>query len=725
MLGLKENIPGIYKNADEYKSIVDLISETKYCIVEELMPQLDASSASKIKEYKITMDEIVEKLQVSSICAGIFGVIKVGKSSFLNSLLGNAFLPSSKQPETAVGVRVVHDISDDYSRGVLFIRRESDNHTESKSGREAIETWLAKHNAEKRQGCEDNYQLTLRAPLTFLKNRGSNIAFEISDTPGINEAGKQFTDFSAKAIGEMVAYIVMLPVNSLNTDADLDLFKILESTYPSIFVNLNRIIVLVNDYDETFKHENSRTISAAGIPNFVSEYLTKPNILGKRIPPENIYPVSALWALRARQWSSNPYGLLEEPQGSTMYRDAINALQYANIEVKSLKAFTVENVLKLSSVLLELSKISEVERRLHSMLNDESEAIIYESVMDSIVLVTQQVAREIEDLKANLQVAKKKDIAVKCSTAFGTFSKFLSKNYGELDSQSLFKRTWTGIKVALSTVMQALKNSLQGRIGSMIGDLSRTAQVEQIGTVQNHILSEKQKVLNSLRQTLKNEFNKMKDFIMKAEAEVLISTLNQFKDDLQAMASSDCEHYANHIQFLKKKLDEITPTCLQLVQNIPYHPAAEFFSNDFVADGPLKSMTVTGYITKFSHNHKKCKRKRFKRKCKKIPIYINAPVYSPQLTGIKDTYYQKVDHILSLFSAETEKRVKARSSEIYPAILKSMNDPTLKVKKEFQDFVDASQKAVKQVERQASVLLSKRKELAALSLKLKAKLKVY
>ena len=151
------------------------------------MAGLSLNYTTNFSGYINELDEIMEKLKAGNVCAGVFGGVKVGKSTFLNAILGNIFLPSSMQVETAKRVRIIHDFTEEHSNGTLF-HSNGKGITELAKGPTAIKTLLQSINdAERKTGGSGYDQLILRAPFHFLKNKGIKVALEVSDTPGINE----------------------------------------------------------------------------------------------------------------------------------------------------------------------------------------------------------------------------------------------------------------------------------------------------------------------------------------------------------------------------------------------------------------------------------------------------------------------------------------------------------------------------------------------------------
>ena len=721
---LKDNKLDIFQSMESYSVVVDFISSIRYCIVDELMTGLGHDYASQLDMFVNELNSITKKLQDGNFCAGAFGVIKVGKSTFLNALLGNNFLPSSKQAETAKQVRIIHDSAIEHAQGTLF-HSIGDNITELAKGSAGIRKQLESINdVERKTGTSSYEQLILRAPFAFLQNE--NVALEVSDTPGINEAGTVFTNFSERAIKNMVAYIIMLPVDALNTNADLKMFVILKTAYPNIFSNLNRVLILVNDYDHTYKHVNDRSLKADGISKFVTNYLRRPQILGEKISEDNVIPISALWALRARQWNENPSRLLQDKKGSAIYDEALNILAFARKDVDISEDFTTENIKKLSKILLSFSRITKVEERLHNMLYEKSEFILYESVLDSTLTTSNNIAARIGSIIGDIREDEIGAEAVSCEDSFMKFNFILSKCRESLTGSAFFTEVVDEIKVLLDTVTQALSLSMKGKIDTMLMELSTTKKEESRDNLQNQIVAIKRLLLKEMRSMMNSEFLKMENFIYKAESDKLSKILRDTKSDLQGQdtTSSSCKNFGSIWHQTANTIDSVIESSAQLTANIKFKTEIDFFADvNIVSDQSLKSMIAQSTITKFSHNKKKCKRSWFSRKCYKVPVYKQVPVYSPIYNDMKIAYHGLVQQLSNKFSSRTKNLVQDRSSRISDAAVTKLDRVFSSIKGDLQALVQDSRQSFEQAKRQCELLRTKCKQLSLLSRQIKDKIK--
>ena len=725
-LELKNNKLGIFQSEGDYSDIIDFISSIRYCILEELMAGLPPNYSTNLTGCISELDEITEKLKAGNICAGVFGVVKVGKSTFLNALLGNIFLPSAKQAETAKRVKIIHDSTKKHADGTLFHSVGKNNISELANGRTNILSVLESINDAERTGNSTYEQLILRAPFQFLENKGVKVALEISDTPGINEAGNVFSNFTERSIRDMVAYIVMLPVNALNTDGDLKIFKVLENAYPNIFRNLNRVFIIVNDYDYTYKHSNNGTLKAQDIPQFVTDYLKKPQILGKELSKDNVLPISALWALKARQWIADPFILFQEKKGSVVYGEAVNILQYAdNDEVKSLNAFTVENVRKLSQLLLEFSRITDVEENIYKMLSERSEPILYESVLDGTVAIANNIINLINIIVKDINEEKVEAETNSCVSIVEKFTSVLSKHQEHLTPTTFSSQVMDEVKISIDTVTQALLNSMKGKVDSLVMELSGSNNEESKENLQKQIISIKESLINELKVMMKSELQKMKIIINKAEGDKLKSILKEAKSYLKEITASSCESIGSMMDQTLVIIDNMVASVAQLILNVKFNTDVDFLANvKIVSDENLKSMIRTDTTNKFSHNEEKCGGFWIFEDCFDVPVYKAVSVFSLKHNEMKIAYNSFVQQLLSKFSSQAKDSVENRSSLIVTAAaVKNFNSALSDIMRDMELLVQDKQQSLKLAKHHKELLRTKRQQLSLLSIQMKEKLK--
>ena len=707
--------------------MIDFISSIKYCIVEELIKANLSSQnyTTQLTSYKNELDEVTKKLQAGNICAGVFGVVKVGKSTFLNALLGDAFLPSTKQAETAKRVRIFHDCSGEHVNGTLFHSMGKNKVTEVAKGSADIQSLLESINdAERRNGSSAYKQLIIRAPFLFLKNKGIKVALELSDTPGMNEAGTVYPNYTERAIEEMVAYIIILPVNALNTDGNLKIFQTLELAYPSIFKNLNRVFILVNDYDHTYKHMSQRSLKAHEIPKHVTDYLRKPQILGKILSEDNVLPISALWALRARQWKADPNLLLLDEKGSIVYEEAINILRYAgNDEVNSLKTFTYENVKNVSEILFSFSKIEDVEEKIYKMLNEKSELILYESVLDGTQSIAKGIGREINTIIKNIDEEKVAAEATSFKSTVEKFKDILSKLKEHLRPTTFAVGALDDpIIVTVQTMIQGLFDNIKRKVDYMIVELSNK-QEKSKRNLQIKIVFIKQSLVKDLKDMVDSELQKIRHFVHGKEIQSLKWLLSTSQKDLYDTTTSCCQKVGDMCNIFGT-IKEGFLKVAQVIDRVEFNIEFNFFAEmEIISDESLQSMIKEDTINKFSHDEEKCAGIWFFQDCFNVPVYKPITVYSMNDSEMISAYYALVHQLSLKFSSITRKSVENYFAEVTDVAVTNLDIEFAGVQFDMDNLKENKQEFLKQAKSQTHLLHTKRHELSWLSGKIEEKIK--
>jgi small GTP-binding protein len=220
----------------------------------------------------------------------VLALVKAGKSTLINSWLGNEYMPASHIPETARVVRVKHAPSN--QQGTLTDRDRPPVH-----GAAAICDYLRKLNEEVRtQGTmPDEDELVLEASLVALENSAlGKQSFEILDTPGPNEAGTNLKEKIEKLLDKVDVIIYLLDYTKLNTSEEAEMFAKLREVRLDL-LNSERLFFVVNKVDVL----NRDAPPVEKTADYITKVLKK-QIPGLTITPERILFISAEEALLAR-----------------------------------------------------------------------------------------------------------------------------------------------------------------------------------------------------------------------------------------------------------------------------------------------------------------------------------------------------------------------------------------------------------------------------------------
>lgn len=343
------------------------------------------------------LERVGKKWSDQSFQVAVLALVKSGKSTLINALLGDQFLPSSNTPETARIVRIRHNPT-------LVAPTLDDGGQCVAEGVVGIHDHLKSLNANLRQTPTSSIQdeLVLDAPLAALSGRAfGDQKFEVLDTPGPNEAG---TDVLRARVDRLLAdvdvIIYLLDYTKLKTEEEKDLFARLSSMRPELLSRFSeRLFFAVNKIDL----ENSRGLSPEETREYVADVLTS-QVRGLDVSAERVLLVSAEQGLLARLIESG-----RADQG--VVRDFAKHV----FGILGQKKATIEKCQPHAPELLDASELSSLEESIITFIYSNRGRLFLQSVVDDIErhlsafenhLVTTRRALQIESDKLAQHVAR-------------------------------------------------------------------------------------------------------------------------------------------------------------------------------------------------------------------------------------------------------------------------------------------------------------------------------
>ena len=556
------------------------------------------------------LHDVYGRLRSGKVRTGIVGLTKAGKSTTLNALLGNSFLPSSIQPQTANEVSIIHNLST--PNGELYAaKNRGDTPQPLAKGREDIYETLKELNDEKRSKVSSYSKLILHAPLFFLRGV-ENVQLELSDTPGLGEAGaSHVVSQSELAVKDMCAFVLILNVQFLKTETESKLLSKLTRSHPKLFSKLKRILILVNAYDTTYQDDSPGSLQAHEIPEYVSKYLREPDVLGKTIPPHHIIPISARWALRSREWSSNASVLLKDKSARDIYNEAIILLRRAGYkdQVKPIEGKQNETTVELMSHYLEeFSHMDLVEKNLVDMLHTHGRAVLLESAVDDTLSVIKEIQDEVDLL------IEKEDIHDKerCVSGFKEFvhsyDVTLEKHMDKLNMLHTLVKERSSAQI--NALTDALQDSLDGLVNSrLIEGLRDANQHDSKEHVQSRMRNTKLAIPTRAFNKMKTQWLQMVDTLHKADVEQvktifstlqpeLLSTLNDRVEIVNMCNMATLENLSKKISEKLKVLSLNPGGLVPPIESLQLQLTYEGKDSDAISDANL-----AGYILQGKKNH--------------------------------------------------------------------------------------------------------------------------
>lgn len=407
---LNDNNP--LPNNKQEKEYASKINATKK-LFEKAIQIIEKEVKGESKNAQDILDKIkhfYQQCKDQNFQIAVLAMVKSGKSTFLNSLLGNEYLPMNNVPETAVPIRIVHSDND---KGTL---RFSNNTID---GAEKIKSHLEEVNKGNRDKnlVEEEVKFHLHSSFIVLKEKEmTDIKFEILDSAGFGEAlpqltaGKSIDESTSELVDKISAIIYLLDYTKLKTkDEEATLEKIIEMR-PDILNKIqDRLFFLINQIDEEDRNSLTKEQAIDFVFNTIKEKM--PNALR-----QNIFTFSAKQALLARL-------ILTENASSAAKGDfAKIAFGLASGNNKSDSDYK-----EAARTILQHSNIEEIESKIINHIFENRSKIFFESLQDNLKRLLlefknkyvttasgtlNKTIQEIESLEEKIKEAKKKQESI-------------------------------------------------------------------------------------------------------------------------------------------------------------------------------------------------------------------------------------------------------------------------------------------------------------------------
>ena len=215
----------------------------------------------------------------------LIGQFSVGKSTFLNALMGQRILPSWKKETTAtVNFLQAKERAPHGEAGIVTYR---DGHTEALDhlDYETLERYVSTRGDQGKQ----TIARTVERVDLFLDNKFLQDGVMLVDSPGLNGIAEDLADITEKQIAESHASIFMFKAGQPGSKTDFTVLRNLREKCNRIFIVLNQIDCVRTGVDENETVEDL-------VQDIIEKY--QRFFPGEGLP--EIYPVSAQDALRAR-----------------------------------------------------------------------------------------------------------------------------------------------------------------------------------------------------------------------------------------------------------------------------------------------------------------------------------------------------------------------------------------------------------------------------------------
>lgn len=324
-------------------------------------------SFSTNDELLDNIDSIIEQIDNKTFTVSVIATIKAGKSTFLNALLGNEYLPSSNVPETS---------------NLLFIRNSEETRLQKNKevikGITNIKNEIAERNKNDREnGVNTLNKYTLFVPYKKLDSL-KNLNFQFVDTPGPNESGVPTLKNEVEKILKVSDVIIyLMDYGKLNSTDENELFSTISTIRKDLLSDIkSKVFFVVNKMDS----KNTNSLNEEETINFVKEQLKKQ----LKIDSPNIYCISAENALLAKMIKVQNYKRIDD-----IGRKAFGAFGWNDDDKEDIKiSKLIDTILEK---FIEKSGVPRLEDKIINFIVSNSESLFYESIVSKVVNIIQEV----------------------------------------------------------------------------------------------------------------------------------------------------------------------------------------------------------------------------------------------------------------------------------------------------------------------------------------------
>lgn len=378
------------KNPEEkFKLLEEKIKYTLSCVNELLTSFKTRDNYHNwVDEFKSEFLTINKKWEERRFQVAIMGLMKSGKSTILNSWIGNEYLPSGAVAETMRIVRIRHIKSKHV--GTLF-----EDKIKLENGSTEIRRYLRNLNTKSRKQTkeEKEKELILEVSLAALKNRKlSGYGFDIVDTPGTNESGLIHLQGKVERLAKQSDVIIyLLDFTKLKTKDEEQMLVNLKEWKSELFDQFkSRMFFVVNKIDTLNRHDREKKMTPIEVKRYVKDIIKKSIQLN--INEDDIVLISSERALLGR--------LIESNNASDDQKKDFKQIAFG--EFWASKA-SEKDTLDAVPQILENSGFKDLEDQVLKVIYNKRSQIFLSSLLDDLVKCVQLIANYLKVGQATLK----------------------------------------------------------------------------------------------------------------------------------------------------------------------------------------------------------------------------------------------------------------------------------------------------------------------------------
>jgi GTPase Era involved in 16S rRNA processing len=363
----------------------------------------EISNSRGDKKVEENLQEIGEKLEGNRFHLVVLGQFKRGKSTFINSLLGDKVLPTSVVPLTSIVTLLKY--GEEEGVEVLF----NDGRRSTISRKQLAEYVTEKGNPSNHKNVK---HVEVSYPSGYLKD-----GVFIIDTPGVGSTFENNTEMTYNYLPRVDAALFLLAVDPPISQSEIAFLADVKDHVEKIFFVQNKI-----DYMDEVECKESMAFSKEVIEKALdSDRIT-------------IYPLSAKLALEAKQSKDNKLlgksrlpefdkvlgDFLLREKGKTVLRSALNSTR----KLLSDEEFAIQLELRAIATPLE-----DLEQKIH--LFQEKMEVVKQDREDNVYYFQGEINRLIDILDRDLDRLKKNEIPKLMKELEATGERYQHKNVSQ------------------------------------------------------------------------------------------------------------------------------------------------------------------------------------------------------------------------------------------------------------------------------------------------------
>lgn len=494
-------------NFEEYNGRKDRL----ICLLEEARDFYD-----KIGEEKTarTIKDHIEVIRSGEFEVVVVGEFSAGKSTFLNALMREKYLPSYTR-ETTATINYLRNRSESERPGIVYYM---DGHTEEleKIDSEIVEKYVStKSDKMDVSKSVRHFDLYLESP--FLENKVTLI-----DSPGLNGIREGLGEITDAQIRRSHAIIFMFSAEQPGKRSDFEYLKKIKDEVSTVFLVLNKIDCIGGNQNQTVE---------GTVKNLIGRY--------KEIFPEDtclpeVIPVSAYKALVARSKK--------------------------NLDYRNQFHLTREE----KEVLESESRMGIFEEKLLRFLTNGEKTVM--QIKEPLTRLTANLEKSVEKFGDERDVAQNKRSALELDDKIAAAENAIQALEGEIGSNR------SSIRQAVRTVEREILEYMDGEIENVRRRLN--AKVDGLSSVD--ALDEELTVLNqcferSIRTLAQNLDERFRELFFDQVQDQYVSIVDRFEERLENVEIHGL-HFDAHIfvtaKDIQSGLDRFTEETKKLEMQI-------------------------------------------------------------------------------------------------------------------------------------------------------------